>query len=191
MNIEIEKKNQRKSANKKREKLFSENKNTHVNFIRNLEKLELFKKAKIVGSFVSIRTEISTLEINHFILKNDKQLCLPKINGMSNELIFKEYDFKSKLVAGKYGTQEPNNNNQDLLPEIILTPCLAFDLQGYRLGYGGGYYDKTFDFYEKINHHYISIVVAYSGQKVDKVFHNDLDKRIDYVLTEKELYKIK
>ena len=64
-------------------------------------------------------------------------------------------------------------------------------MKGYRLGYGGGYYDKTFDYYEKNNHNFISIVVAYEGQKVDKIFHNDFDKKIHYVLTEKELHSIK
>ena len=191
MMIEIKKKNQRKIAIKKREELFLKRQGISQNIIRHLEKFDSFKKTNIIASFISMRTEISTQKINHFILNNGKRLCLPTINNDKKELIFKEYNYKSKLVTGKYGTQEPNENNKNLLPEIILTPCLAFDMKGYRLGYGGGYYDKTFDYYEKNNHNFISIVVAYEGQKVDKIFHNDFDKKIHYVLTEKELHSIK
>ena len=61
---------------------------------------------------------------------------------------------------------------------------------GFRLGYGGGYYDKTFSYLKNINHHFISIVVAFEDQKVDEVVHNDLDQKINYILTEKDLYKI-
>tara|TARA_Y100000590_G_C15711503_1_gene1010444 strand:+ start:2310 stop:2795 length:486 start_codon:yes stop_codon:yes gene_type:complete len=161
MMIEIKKKNQRKIAIKKREELFLKRQGISQNIIRHLEKFDSFKKTNIIASFISMRTEISTQKINHFILNNGKRLCLPTINNNKKELIFKEYNYKSKLVTGKYGTKEPNENNKNLLPEIILTPCLAFDMKGYRLGYGGGYYDKTFDYYEKNNHNFISIVVAY------------------------------
>ena len=191
MIIEVKKKNQRKIAIKKREKLFLKHQDISLHIIRNLEKFDAFKKTNIIASFISMRTEISTQRINHFILNNGKKLCLPTININKKELIFKEYDYKSKLITGKYGTQEPNKNSKNLLPEIILTPCLAFDLKGYRLGYGGGYYDKTFEYYEKNHHNFISIVVAYEGQKVDKVFHNDFDKKVHYILTEKELHNIK
>ena len=191
MMIEIKKKNQRKIAIKKREELFLKRQGISQNIIRHLEKFDSFKKTNIIASFISMRTEISTQKINHFILNNGKRLCLPTINNNKKELIFKEYNYKSKLVTGKYGTQEPNENNKNLLPEIILTPCLAFDMKGYRLGYGGGYYDQTFNYFEKKNHNFISIVVAYAAQKVDKIIHDNLDKKIHYILTEEELYKIK
>ena len=77
---------------------------------------------------------------------------------------------------------------KELMPDIILTPCLAFDLDGYRLGYGGGYYDKTFSKLLKISHNFISIAIAYDDQKIDQVYHNEYDKKINYILTEKQLY---
>ena len=55
---------------------------------------------------------------------------------------------------------EPDIFSKELLPDIIFTPCLAFDIKGYRLGYGGGYYDKTFAHYKKLHHSFITVAVA-------------------------------
>ena len=85
---------------------------------------------------------------------------------------------------------QPSDLSKELLPEIILTPCLAFDENGFRLGYGGGYYDKTFSYLKKIKHKFISIAVAFDGQKIDKLVHDKYDQKIDYILTEKKLYKV-
>jgi|OM-RGC.v1.017660500 5,10-methenyltetrahydrofolate synthetase len=191
MNIEIKKKNQRKTATNTRKKIFARDKDVSKKLINNLNKLEDFEKSKIIASFISIKTEISTFSLNKYILDKGKKLCLPIIIPNSNILSFKEYDYKTNLIFGKYATQEPNKKNKTLLPNILLTPCLAFDLKGYRLGYGGGYYDQTFNYFEKKNHNFISIVVAYAAQKVDKIIHDNLDKKIHYILTEEELYKIK
>ena len=75
------------------------------------------------------------------------------------------------------------------MPDVILTPCLAFDDYGFRMGYGGGYYDRTFAEFKRIGHRFISIVVAFEEQKVDKITTDKFDQRIDYILTEKKLYK--
>ena len=85
---------------------------------------------------------------------------------------------------------EPSANNKELLPEIILTPCLAFDKNGFRLGYGGGYYDKTFVYLRNKKHKFITIAVAFDAQKVNEVMHENFDQKINYILTEKELYKV-
>ena len=86
----------------------------------------------------------------------EKFLCLPVIDEINNGiLIFKEYLNDDNLKVGKFGIKEPINSNT-LLPDIIFTPCLAFDLEGYRLGYGGGYYDKTISYLNSIGHNFIT-----------------------------------
>ena len=66
-------------------------------------------------------------------------------------LIFKSYSKGDNLVVGNFNVQEPSNV-RIYLPDIIFTPCLGFDLKGYRLGYGGGYYDKTISYLCSIGH---------------------------------------
>ena len=85
---------------------------------------------------------------------------------------------------------QPDDQNKEFLPEIILAPCLAFDESGFRLGYGGGYYDKTFSYLKKIKHKFISIAVAFDDQKINTLVHDKYDQKIDYILTEKKLYTV-
>ena len=92
------------------------------------------------------------------------------------------------LAEGKYNIPEPPLENEELIPNLIFVPCLAFDIQGYRLGYGGGYYDKTLAYFNSIDHQFISVGFAYDDQKVDRVIRDPFDYKLNYVLTEKQLY---
>ena len=103
--------------------------------------------------------------------------------------MFKKFNKGDVLKVGNFGVKEPINENS-YLPDIIFAPCLAFDMRGFRLGYGGGYYDRTIAYYRSLNHNFSVIGYAYDDQKIDQVIHNNLDQKLDYILTEKQLYKI-
>ncbi|MDC1296458.1 5-formyltetrahydrofolate cyclo-ligase [Alphaproteobacteria bacterium] len=187
-NINELKKNQRIIQSKKRLNFKKINNFSYQYFEDTIGNLSLFKESKIVASFVSIKSEISTAELNNFILKSGKILCLPVINNdLEGRLQFKEFSNKDKLISGKYGINEPKNNKIHT-PSIIFTPCLAYDKFGYRLGYGGGYYDKTISYLNLIKHKFTSIIFAFDDQKLDYVERDNFDQKINYILTEKQLY---
>ena len=188
--IEIDKEWQRKISKRKRAILKDKNSNAFKTLQDHLNGLINFKNYKIIASFISFKSEISTQFLNEFLLNNGKILCLPIIKNNSETLNFIEYNLKTKLVSGKFGIMQPSDLSKEFLPEIILTPCLAFDENGFRLGYGGGYYDKTFSYLKKIKHKFISIAVAFDDQKIDELVHDKYDQKIDYILTEKKLYKV-
>ena len=188
--INVNKKYQRKISIKKRATLKNKNNNAFKTLPEHLKDLINFKNYKIIASFISFKSEISTQFLNEFLLNNGKILCLPIIKNNSETLNFIEYNLKTKLVSGKFGIMQPSDLSKEFLPEIILTPCLAFDENGFRLGYGGGYYDKTFSYLKKIKHKFISIAVAFDDQKIDELVHDKYDQKIDYILTEKKLYKV-
>ena len=190
IDLVLQKTKQRKEASTNRILINKSFQNKLLKFKYRFFEKQWFKKSKIIASFLSIKSEISTDYINRCVLKYNKILCLPVITNNLDVLIFREYKLGDKLIVGKFTVLEPNIITKEYLPDIIFTPCLAFDEDGHRLGYGGGYYDKTFSYYKKINHPYISIVVAYDDQKVDEVIHNHLDQKLDYILTEKDLYKV-
>ena len=119
-----------------------------------------------------------------------KNICLPVISDKNKHLIFRLYNKGDNLILGKYGVPEPDSIKEEILPSIILTPCLAFDKFGYRLGYGGGYYDRTFLKLKKSAHSFVSIALAYDDQQADRVIRNNNDQKINYILTEKEIYRI-
>ncbi len=188
--IDLLKKEQRNIAIKKRLKI-----KKHINlkdnfFYKKIDQNEQFKNSKIIASFLSIKTEISTIEINNFIKLSDKILCLPSIVESNNRvLVFKSFSYKDKLILGKFGIKEPLNT-KIYLPDIILVPCLAFDYSGHRLGYGGGYYDRSISYLQSIDHDFITIGLAFDDQKVEKVIHDNYDQKLNYILTEKQLYKV-
>jgi len=189
-NIDLLKKNQRYQSSKKR-LILNKTINVESLFLNNiLSRMDWFKKSKIVASFLSIKSEIPTAPLNKIIEKYEKILCLPTIpKNDSGILVFKRYFYGDKLSEGSYGVKEPINNNV-YLPDIIFTPCLAFDIHGFRLGYGGGFYDKTISYLNDVKHNFITIGLAYDGQKVSNVVHDNLDQKLNYILTEKQLYKI-
>ena len=158
-------------------------------FYKKLTNYDWFNKSKIIASFLSIKSEISTNDLNQYLLNLEKILCLPVIENNKEFLVFRRYCFGDELKKGKFGVREPVNS-QTYLPEIIFVPCLAFDENGFRLGYGGGYYDKCIANFFSIKHKFISIGLAYEEQKVKNVVHDNLDQKLNYILTEKQLYNI-
>jgi len=173
---------ERRSVLNKNDEIFS------AKLSKKIFEIKILKKAKIIASFISIKTEISTVHLNRTLFTLGKKICLPVISNNNKDLTFRLYEKNTSLIKGKFGILEPDEKSKELIPDIILTPCLAFDLNGYRLGYGGGYYDRTFFNYNKLGYSFTSIVIAYDGQKIKNVIRDHNDQKIDYILTEKKLY---
>ena len=127
-----------------------------------------FDEISYVASFISIRSEISTSQLNDRIKDLKKTLLLPVIEKGAKELIFKKYHSNKLLKLGKFNIPEPTKENESISPQLLFVPCLGFDLNGYRIGYGGGFYDKTFAKYKKLNHKFYSIGYAFDDQKQSK-----------------------
>jgi 5-formyltetrahydrofolate cyclo-ligase len=87
------------------------------------------------------------------------------------------------LQPGAYGIHEPLDHWPRVRPDILLVPLLAYDDHGYRLGYGGGYYDRTLAALPQAR----AVGIAYAGQRVDFLPHDAHDCRLDAILTENGL----
>ena len=161
------------------------NNNTFNDLIRYIN----FESIENVASFISIRSEISTNQLNKKIIELKKTLTLPVIENNSNELIFKKFNPNNNLKLGKFNIPEPVHKNRKLLPELFFVPCLGFDMNGYRLGYGGGFYDKTFAKFKKLNLQFYTVGFAFDDQKQTNIPKENFDYKLDFVLTEKQLYK--
>jgi len=156
--------------------------------IDDLFKNKKLNNLKIISSFFSIKSEISTADLNEYLISKNKILSFPVVNPKSKILSFRKFKKNQNLVEGSYKIPEPPLENEEVKPNVMFVPCLAFDIQGYRLGYGGGYYDRTFAYYKSINHQFISVGFAYDDQKVNSVIRDQFDYKLNYVLTEKQLY---
>jgi len=147
-----------------------------------------FNDLNIISSFNSINTEINTIELNEYIIKNNKILCFPVITNKNDHLVFRKFTNYNDMTEGFMKIKEPSKRNPTLFPQLLFVPCLAYDKDGYRLGYGGGYYDKTFAYLKKNNRKFISVGYAFDDQVVLNVPKDKFDIKLDYVITEKDIY---
>ncbi|WP_071025489.1 5-formyltetrahydrofolate cyclo-ligase [Peptoniphilus raoultii] len=149
----------------------------------NLFASEIYKGAKSVFAFISFRTEVDTKEIIGKILEDKKILLVPKVVG-EEMILIKTLSFDN-LEKSTLGILEPTSNeayNGEI--SLTLTPGLAFSADGYRLGYGGGYYDR---FFAKTKT--IKAGLAFNDQLTENLYHEEFDQKLDYVITEKRIIK--
>ena len=104
---------------------------------------------------------------------------------------FKKWDPKDQLIQGPFGTLEPSKTELCILPQILVVPMLLFDREFNRLGYGGGYYDKSINilknYFKKEKKIFITIGLAYSIQEEKKLPRENHDIKMDYIITENEV----
>ena len=184
-----QKKNIRKILTEKRN-LIKKNTNLEFNIeaFNQLTEQIKFNAIDCIGSFMSIRSEISTNQLNAKILDMKKKLAFPSIERNSETLIFKKTNSLKNFKLGKFNIPEPKNDNKEIIPQLFFVPCLGFDLKGYRIGYGGGFYDKTFEKLNKLNLLFYTVGFAYDDQKQNELPIEKFDYKLDFVLTEKQLY---
>jgi 5-formyltetrahydrofolate cyclo-ligase len=143
-----------------------------------------------VSAFLPIGSEIDTLPTMRSLADLGHITALPVVIGKDQPLIFRKWFVGEKLVPGAFGTSEPLASEPEIIPEILLVPMLAFDAQGYRLGYGGGYYDRTIEKFEKLGP-ITTVGIAFSAQHVDTVPRGPHDRSLQWVATERDLIRVK
>ena len=144
----------------------------------------VFNQSKSIGLYLAIGSEVQTREIINYALDLGKTVLLPRI--MSNDLRFyvvDQKDFeKNSFDVNRFGIKEPEIDNKpaDFI-DLLIIPGIVFDMYGFRIGYGYGYYDK----YLTINKYSKSIGLAYDFQFIKKPIpilpH---DRKIDVLITE-------
>ena len=143
-----------------------------------------------VSGFLSIGDEINTLPSLRKLSGSGFRLCLPVVVKADEPLVFREWKEGDPLENGPLRTRNPLPAAQTMIPKIILVPLLAFDLKGNRIGWGGGFYDRTLAAHKKKGHAVVSVGVAYDDQQIDAVPVDHLDMKMDWVVTEKRTLKV-
>lgn len=116
-------------------------------------------------------------------------LTLPEVTAKDRPLRFRAWRPDEPLAEGHHGTFHPLSTAPLMRPDVVLVPLLAFDKRGYRLGWGGGYYDRTLELLRKTGE-CVAIGVAYAAQEVDEVPTDEYDQPCDWIITEQQAIKI-
>ena len=175
--------------NLRRKTLNIRKKNSNKNFEIDLKKFfSFFKtnilKSKNIGGYFPSNFEIDDLKILEMMEKKKFNISLPVIKE-NNQMNFLQWSRNDPLKINKFGIPEPFSS-KIIDPDILLVPLVSFDNELNRLGYGGGFYDRYIEKIEKVKR-VVKIGLAFSYQKIKKVPTNKFDKKLDFIITEKEI----
>lgn len=139
---------------------------------------EAYQQARTIYGYLPYNQEVRTVPMLERALKDGKRVAVPKVYG--DEMRFIYMDDLSAVEKGYAGIPEPIADGPvaDDTTALVLMPGLAFDPQGHRIGYGGGFYDK---FLEKEPGH-PTLALCYGFQMLDHLETEAHDKMVDWVL---------
>mgnify|MGYP003762947243 FL=1 len=154
--------------------------------------LELFKKANFIFTFISTEEEVDTHEIIKESINMGKRIGVPITLSKEKRMMVSEIqDFASELEIGYYNILTPKKEYiREVDPEeidMVLVPGLIFREDGYRIGYGGGYYDRFLGGIDSV----IKIGLCYEMQLSEDIPIDTYDIPVNYIITEERLIDCK
>ena len=157
---------------------------------QNLQKLFDKIAENTVFTYVSGNIEVDTFRIIHYSLKAGKRVAVPRCVNRTGEMKFYYFDSMNQLEEGHFGIFEPRpeycEEVLDYSRGICLVPGLSFDLQGFRLGYGKGYYDRFLSVF-----HGVSVGLCYEDCLKPALPVDLFDKKTEVLVTERKIYMCK
>lgn len=134
------------------------------------------------SGFLAIGEEIDPMPLMRRLWHAGHAIGLPVMVGKARPLVFRQWREGEPLNEVQWGIREPAPDAAVIVPDVVLVPLLAFDARGYRLGYGGGFYDRSIAEIRQAKP-VITVGLAYDELEVDAVPHDAYDQRLDWVLT--------
>ena len=133
----------------------------------------------VLSGYMQMRTEIDPLPA---MAGHPGPVCVPVIIGAGQPLRFREWRADAPMIAGEFGALIPAAGDW-LEPTVLIVPLLSFDRRGYRLGYGGGFYDRTLEGL-RAKRPTLAIGFAFAAQEVAEVPTEPTDQPLDMIVTE-------
>ena len=140
--------------------------------------------AAVVSGFWPIKDEIDIRPLMTELFEAGRRLALPVVQGRGLPLLFRSWSPGVPLEKGVFGTLQPSAEHEVLEPDALLVPLLACDAEGWRLGYGGGFYDRTLVGL-RARRKVTAVGVGFDVQIVPSVPHGPDDQRLDWMLTDR------
>jgi len=158
------------------------------NFLNGLSDMNILANSVFAGYWplpgeVDIRPLLEGLDAQGHVL------ALPVVVEEGHRLAFRRWRPGLKLEGGLHGTLHPGSGEEEVRPDVVFIPLISFDLSGYRLGQGGGYYDRTLESL-RAGGDLLAVGFAWEAQRVDAVPRNAYDQRLDWIITEENAHGI-
>lgn len=169
----------RKAA--RRQRMQCQDTSAGVELIRHFPAVQ-FRGASI-GGYWPLSGEINICPLMQALQNGGHFIGLPRILGPELPLEFRLWTQGGELYPGPFKTLQPASTQPVIIPELVLVPLLAFTADGARLGYGGGYYDRTIECLRR-NHNVFACGVAYAGQETANLPTEAHDVSLDAILTQ-------
>ncbi len=142
-------------------------------------------QVKTIGGYYPINYEFDCLPFLKKFVEKKFLVSLPVI-GASNQMSFFNWSSDTHLKVNKMGIPEPVSK-KIVYPDLILVPLVGFDKNKFRLGYGGGYYDRYIEKVGKFKK-FTTIGLSFSFQEIKKLPLNKFDKKLDFIITENKIF---
>ena len=136
-------------------------------------------RGKVLAGYMAMRTEIDPTAA---MAAHQGPVGVPVILGAGQALRFREWSPGAAMVAGEFGARVPAEGAW-VEPEVVIVPLVGFDARGYRLGYGGGFYDRTLAGL-RARHPVLAVGFAFAAQELPEVPIDQYDQRLDVIVTE-------
>ncbi len=139
---------------------------------------------EIVSGYWPVREEFDVMPLLRRLSGAGYCCALPYVDKKRHALVFREWRPGTTMLEGLFRIPEPTEAAAVLMPTLLLVPLLAYDAEGFRLGYGGGYYDKALAELRAAGGRVLAIGMAFAEQMVERVPHGEMDERMDWIVTE-------
>ena len=139
----------------------------------------------IISGYWPIRDEFDTMPLLRRLAAAGYRCALPYVEKKRQVLIFRQWRPGAPMIEGPFRIPEPTETAGELTPTILLTPLLAYDSEGFRLGYGGGFYDRALARERAAGGPVLAVGMAFAEQLIERVPHGDTDEQLDWIVTER------
>ena len=148
-----------------------------------------WRQARTIAGYVSIGDEADVAPLLALLAEQGAGLALPAVAAREAALEFRRWKPEDALEDGLFATRHPPATMERVVPDLLLVPLLAFDTTGGRLGYGGGYYDRTLADLRRRGR-VIAVGIGYAAQKMDGLPRETHDQPLDWIVTEQDVWEI-
>lgn len=143
-----------------------------------------------IACYMPLKGEVSCIAIMQKLIMQGHTICMPAVIARDMPLLFRHYRPGDSLVRGMLGPFEPTPQAREIIPDTLVIPMLGYTQDGYRLGYGSGFYDRTIAAMRQLKP-IKTIGLAFSMQEAEGFVSEPHDMKLDVIITEKEVIQNK